>query len=230
MRAAACVVAVFVVLVPIAGRLYAWLAEPLARRLPHGGHLIATEVASPFLIPLKLAAYVALFVCVPVLVYQAWAFVRPGLYQHEKRLARPLLVAAIALFYGGAAFARYLILPAAFRFFTAVTPPGVAMMTDITHYLDFVLAVLVAFGLCFEIPVLQVVAVAVGVVDLARLRRWRRYVVVATAAIAAAVTPPDLTSMLLLWVPMLLLYELGLLAVRLLVKPRVASAPAHYVG
>jgi sec-independent protein translocase protein TatC len=225
-KAIACVLVVLVCLVPFANRLYSWLAEPLVRRLPHGAHLIATQVASPFLTPLKLAFYIALFVSMPVIVYQLWAFVSPGLYRHEKRLARPLLVAAVLLFYCGCAFAYFLVLPAAFRFLTAVTPQGVEMMTDITHYLDFVMMVFFAFGMCFEIPVIQVVLAAAGLVSLQKLRSWRRYAVVVAAAVAAAITPPDITSMLLLLVPMVVLYELGILAVRVLVKPEPAQGEA----
>ncbi len=229
-KAIACVIAVLVCLVPFANRLYTWLAEPLVRRLPQGAHLIATQVASPFLTPLKLAFYVALFISMPVIVYQLWAFVSPGLYRHEKRLARPLLVAAVFLFYCGCAFAYFLVLPAAFRFLTAVTPAGVEMMTDITHYLDFVMLVFFAFGLCFEIPVVQVILAAMGVVSVAQLKSWRRYAIVGAAAVAAVITPPDITSMLLLLIPMTLLYELGIVAVRLLVKPKPAPDVAGPVA
>jgi sec-independent protein translocase protein TatC len=218
---------VLAALVPFANRLYAWLAAPLVSRLPDGAHLIATEVASPFVTPLKLAFYAALFISMPVILYQLWAFVSPGLYKHEKRLARPLLIATLILFYIGCAFAYFLVLPAAFRFLTAVTPQGVEMMTDITHYLDFVMLMFFAFGLCFEVPVAVVVLAAVGVVDLDKLRKGRRYAVVGAFAIAAVVTPPDITSMIMLAVPMCLLYEVGVLAVRWLLKPNAADAPSH---
>lgn len=225
-KAIGCVVLVLVCLIPFANRLYGWLAEPLVKRLPQGAHLIATQVASPFLTPLKLAFYIALFASMPVIVYQLWAFVSPGLYRHEKRLARPLLVASVALFYCGCAFAYFLVLPAAFHFLTMVTPPGVEMMTDITHYLDFVMLVFFAFGMCFEIPVIQVVLAAIGVVDLERLKSWRRYAIVAAAAVAAVITPPDITSMILLLIPMAVLYELGIVAVRVLVRPKAESGAA----
>ena len=218
---------VLAALVPFANRLYTWLAAPLVSRLPEGAHLIATEVASPFVTPLKLAFYTALFVSMPVILYQLWAFVSPGLYKHEKRLARPLLVAALVLFYIGGAFAYFLVLPAAFRFLTAVTPQGVEMMTDITHYLDFVMLMFFAFGLCFEVPVAVVVLAAVGIVDLDKLRKGRRYAVVGAFAIAAVVTPPDITSMIMLAIPMCLLYEVGILAVRWLLKSNAADAPSH---
>lgn len=218
---------VLAALVPFANRLYAWLAAPLVSRLPEGAHLIATEVASPFITPLKLAFYAALFISMPVILYQLWAFVSPGLYKHEKRLARPLLIATLILFYIGCAFAYFLVLPAAFRFLTAVTPQGVEMMTDITHYLDFVMLMFFAFGLCFEVPVAVVVLAAVGVVDLDKLRKGRRYAIVGAFAIAAVVTPPDITSMIMLAIPMCLLYEVGILAVRWLLKPNVADATSH---
>ncbi|MFC3652503.1 twin-arginine translocase subunit TatC [Dyella humi] len=226
-KAILALVVVLAALVPFANRLYSWLAAPLVSRLPEGAHLIATEVASPFITPLKLVFYAALFITMPVTLYQLWAFVSPGLYKHEKRLARPLLVATLVLFYIGCAFAYFLVLPAAFRFLTAVTPQGVEMMTDITHYLDFVMLMFFAFGLCFEVPVAVVVLAAVGVVDLDKLRKGRRYAVVGAFAIAAVVTPPDITSMIMLAIPMCLLYEVGILAVRWLLKPNAADAPSH---
>lgn len=219
MRAIVTVLLVLGALVPFANRLYAELAAPLVSRLPQGAHLIATEVASPFVTPLKLAFYTALFISMPMIVYQLWAFVSPGLYRNEKRLARPLLVAALFLFYLGCAFAYFLVLPAAFRFLTAVTPAGVEMMTDITHYLDFVVLMFFAFGLCFEVPVAVVILAAIGVVNLQQLRDARRYAVVGAFAIAAFITPPDITSMIMLAIPMCLLYELGVLAVRWLLNP-----------
>ncbi|WEN15946.1 twin-arginine translocase subunit TatC [Rhodanobacter sp. AS-Z3] len=219
LKASATVLLVLLALVPFANRLYTELAAPLVVRLPQGAHLIATEVASPFVTPLKLAFYASLFISMPMILYQLWAFVSPGLYKHEKRLARPLLGAALVLFYTGCAFAYFLVLPAAFRFLTAVTPQGVEMMTDITHYLDFVMLMFFAFGLCFEVPVAVVVLAAVGIVDVEKLRSGRRYAIVGAFAISAFITPPDITSMIMLAIPMCLLYELGVLAVRWLVKP-----------
>ncbi|OOG44378.1 twin arginine-targeting protein translocase TatC [Rhodanobacter sp. C06] len=223
LKATACVLLVLVALVPFANRLYSELAAPLVARLPQGAHLIATEVASPFITPLKLAFYAALFISMPVILYQLWAFVSPGLYKHEKRLARPLLGAALALFYCGCAFAYFLVLPAAFRFLTAVTPAGVEMMTDITHYLDFVMLMFFAFGLCFEVPVAVVILAATGIVDIAKLRNARRYAIVGAFAVAAIITPPDITSMIMLAIPMCLLYELGILAVRWLLPGKAAG-------
>ncbi len=220
LKAVVTILAVLVALVPFANELYTRLAAPLVARLPAGAHLIATQVTSPFITPLKLALYTAFFISMPMVLYQLWAFVSPGLYRSEKRLARPLLVAAMALFYAGCAFAYFLVLPAAFRFLTAVVPAGVEMMTDINHYLDFVVLMFFGFGLCFEVPVVVVVLAAVGIVDIHKLRSWRRYAIVCAFGISAVVTPPDVTSMILLAVPMCLLYELGLVAVRVLVRPR----------
>ncbi|MDQ6645656.1 MAG: twin-arginine translocase subunit TatC [Pseudomonadota bacterium] len=226
LKAMACVLLILLTLVPFANQLYTLLAAPLVSRLPQGAHLIATEVTSPFLTPLKLALFTALFISMPMILYQLWAFVSPGLYAKEKRLARPLLAASLILFYMGCAFAFFLVLPAAFRFLAAVTPQGVSMMTDITHYLDFVVLIFFAFGLCFEVPVAVVVLAVVGVVDLARLRSSRRYAIVGAFAIAAVITPPDITSMMMLAIPMCLLYELGILAVRWLV-PAPSTALVH---
>lgn len=227
LKATATVLVVLLALVPFANRLYTELAAPLVARLPEGAHLIATEVASPFITPLKLAFYASLFISMPMILYQLWAFVSPGLYKHEKRLARPLLGAALVLFYAGCAFAYFLVLPAAFRFLTAVTPEGVEMMTDIAHYLDFVMLMFFAFGLCFEVPVAVVVLAAIGVVDVDKLRNGRRYAIVGAFTIAAFITPPDITSMIMLAVPMCLLYEVGVLAVSWLVKPRPDDAAAR---
>ncbi len=214
---------VFMALLPFANRLYAWLAQPLLDKLPQGGQLIAVEVASPFFAPLKLAFFVALVVAMPWLLYQAWAFVAPGLYRREKKLALPLLSSALALFYGGCAFAFFIVLPAVFAFLAKVTPAGVAMMTDITAYLDFVLVIFLAFGLSFELPVALVILVLLGWVTPTQLREWRGYAVVGIFIVAAIITPPDVISQLLLAVPMVLLYEAGIIAARL-VAPNAASA------
>ena len=219
LKAVAAVLVVLLALMPFANRLYALLAEPLIKRLPAGAHMIAIEVASPFLTPLKLAAVVALFIAMPVVLYQLWAFISPGLYRHEKRLARPLLVAAVLLFYLGCAFAYFLVLPNVFRFLAAITPEGVEMMTDIAHYLSFVLVIFFAFGLCFEVPVAVVMLAAIGVVQPAQLSNMRGYVLVGCFVVAAILTPPDVLSQIMLALPMYLLYEAGVLAARLLIKP-----------
>ena len=225
LRAIVVLLLVLLALVPVANHLYAELARPLVERMPQGAHLIATEVASPFVTPLKLAFFVALFISMPMILYQLWAFVSPGLYRHEKRLARPLLVASLVLFYSGCAFAYFIVLPAAFKFLNAVTPDGVAMMTDITHYLDFVMLMFFAFGLCFEVPVAVVILAAIGIVDADKLSKGRGYAIVGVFVIAALITPPDVVSQLMLAIPMCLLYELGIVAAGWL-KPRTRADDA----
>ena len=207
---------------PFANRLYALLAQPLIDKLPAGAQLIAVEVASPFFAPLKLAFFVALIVSMPWLLYQAWAFVAPGLYRREKRLAFPLLLSALVLFYSGCAFAFFVVLPSVFTFLTAVTPDGVAMMTDINAYLNFVLVIFLAFGISFELPVALVILVLLGWVTPAQLREGRGYAVVGIFILAAVITPPDVVSQLMLAIPMCLLYEAGILAARM-VAPRATD-------
>lgn len=203
---------------PFANRLYGWLAQPLIDKLPAGAQLIAVEVASPFFAPLKLAFFVALVASMPWLLYQLWAFVAPGLYRREQRLALPLLLSALVLFYAGCAFAFYIVLPSVFAFLTAVTPDGVAMMTDINAYLNFVLVIFLAFGISFELPVALVILVLLGWVTPAQLREARGYAIVGIFVLAAIITPPDVISQLMLAIPMVLLYEAGILAARLLAR------------
>src|SRR5512138_1784272 len=213
-----------VALLPFANRLYGWFAQPLLDKLPEGAHLIAVEVASPFFAPLKLAMFAALLLTMPWLLYQAWAFVAPGLYRREKRLALPLLVSAVLLFYLGCAFAFFLVLPAVFSFLTAITPDGVAMMTDINAYLNFVLVIFLAFGISFELPVALVILVLLGWVTPDQLREWRGYAIVGMFILSAIITPPDVVSQLLLAIPMCLLYEAGIIAARLLAPRREAES------
>ncbi|RRN53948.1 twin-arginine translocase subunit TatC [Pseudoxanthomonas sp. SGNA-20] len=216
MRALAGLVVLLLALLPFANRLYAWLAAPLLQKLPEGGQLIAVEVASPFFAPLKLAFFAAVLGSAPWLLYQAWAFVAPGLYRREKRLALPLLVSSVLLFYAGCAFAFFVVLPSVFGFLAAVKPEGVAMMTDISAYLDFVLVIFLAFGASFELPVALVILVLLGWVTPDQLRAGRGYAIVGIFILAAVITPPDVVSQLLLAVPMCLLYEAGIWAARLL--------------
>ncbi|MBX3724916.1 MAG: twin-arginine translocase subunit TatC [Xanthomonadales bacterium] len=225
LRAVAAVLLVFVVLVPFARQIYAALAQPLLGRLPEGSQLVAIEVAGPFLTPIKMAFFVALLATMPYILYQAWAFVAPALYRHEKRLAVPLLVSSTLLFYLGCAFAFFLVMPVVFTFIASMTPDGVAMMTDIGRYLDFVLMLFLAFGLSFEVPVATIIIVATGWMDVERLRRGRPYVIVGAFVIGAIVTPPDVLSQVMLAVPMWLLFELGLVAAARLVARRPADQP-----
>ncbi|TDR38257.1 Sec-independent protein translocase TatC [Tahibacter aquaticus] len=227
LKAILAVTAVLLCLLPFANKLYAWLAEPLLRNLPAGGQLVAIEVASPFFTPLKLAFCTALVLAMPVVLYQLWAFVAPGLYRHEKRLGMPLLVSSVILFYLGCAFAYFLVLPMVFSFLAKITPEGVAMMTDIGKYLDFVLVIFFAFGLCFEVPVAVVILVALGWVTPKQLTESRGYVVVGAFVIAAILTPPDVISQVMLAIPMCLLYEVGIIAARMVSKPPADSTSSN---
>lgn len=206
------VIVVFVALLPFANQIYARLTAPLSAVLPAGTQLVAIEVASPFFIPIKVAFFVAVMLSMPALIYQAWAFVAPGLYEKEKRLARPLLVAAIALFYVGCVFAYYLVLPTVFAFLAASPPDNVLWTPDISEVLSFLLVIFLAFGLSFEMPVAVMVLVLLKVVTPAQLREARGYVIVGVFVLAAIITPPDVVSQIMLAVPMWLLYELGILA------------------
>ncbi len=223
LRAVVAVVVVFLALMPFASGLYSRFAAPILAKLPNGSQLQAIDVAGGFFIPIKLAFFTALLVVMPFLLHQAWAFVAPGLYQSEKRLARPLLLAAVALFYIGCAFAWFLVLPTVFGFLAMFTPDTVAMVPDVARYLDFVLVILLAFGLSFELPVAVVVLVVLGVVTPAQLREARGYVVVGVFVLAAIITPPDVVSQLMLAIPLCLLYEIGIIAGSLL-RPKPADA------
>lgn len=222
------VIAVLVVFLPLAffsGELFTWLAQPLLVHLPEGTSMIATQVASPFLTPFKLTLFVALFLAMPFVLWQLWAFVAPGLYQQERRLVMPLMLSSTLLFYGGVAFAYYVVFPLMFGFFNAVAPAGVSVMTDINAYLDFVLAIFFAFGLAFEVPVATVLLVSVGLVMPSQLRAWRAYVFIGAFVVGMLLTPPDVISQTLLAVPMYLLYEAGILLSSRLV-PGVREADA----
>jgi sec-independent protein translocase protein TatC len=208
---------VFLPMAFFAQDLYSLLAAPLLKLMPHGTSMIATEVASPFLAPFKLSAVAALFVALPWVLYQVWAFVAPGLYRSEQRLVAPLLVSSTLLFYAGVAFAYFLVLPAVFRFTLAFAPEGVAVMTDINHYLGFVLSLFVAFGLTFEVPVAIVLLVWSGFVTPAALASKRDYVIVGVFVVAAIVTPPDVVSQISMAIPMYLLFEIGIVAARFMV-------------
>lgn len=193
-------------------QIYALVAAPLRAYLPEGASMIATGVASPFLTPFKLTLMVSLFIAIPVILHQVWGFIAPGLYKHERRIAVPLLISSILLFYAGMAFAYFVVFPIMFGFFASVTPEGVAMMTDIGQYLDFVLTLFFAFGVAFEIPVATFLLIWVGLVEVASLRKSRPYVIVGCFAVGMVLTPPDVFSQTLLAVPMWLLFEAGVIA------------------
>jgi sec-independent protein translocase protein TatC len=202
-----------------ANDIYAYLAGPLTKHMPPGAQMIAIGVASPFLAPLKLTLVVSFLVAIPFVLYQIWAFIAPGLYQHEKRLALPLLLASIVLFYCGMAFAYFVVLPIIFQFMLTTAPAGVAVMTDINQYLDFVLTIFVAFGVSFEVPIATILIIASGLVSRQAIADKRPYAILAAFVIGAVLTPPDVVSQTLLAVPMWLLFELGLFFSRF-IKPR----------
>jgi sec-independent protein translocase protein TatC len=216
LKAAVAVLVLFVCLVPFAENIFTLVAEPLMQQLPEGAEMIATQVASPFLTPFKLTLFVALFFAMPVVLYQIWQFIAPGLYKKEKRFAFPLLISSILLFYGGVAFAYYAVFPLMFGFFAAVTPEGVTMMTDISAYLDFILTLFFAFGLAFEVPIATVMLVWSGLVKTSTLRGARAYVFLGAFVAGMFLTPPDAISQTLLAVPVYLLYESGLILCRVL--------------
>jgi sec-independent protein translocase protein TatC len=204
-------------------QLFTFIAEPLRKKLPPGANLIATSVVGTFTVPFKMALLLAVGIAMPFVLYQAWAFVAPGLYRHEKKLAVPLLVSSIVLFYAGAAFAYYIVFPVMLSFFVATTPPGVQMMTEMANYLDFVMVLLLAFGLAFEVPVATVLLVWTGFVNIKTLKINRKFVLLGIFIFAAFVTPPDAVSQSALAVPMYLLYEIGIIMAGILLKDKIAA-------
>jgi len=220
LRAIIAVLVLTIAMVPWAKEIYALLAQPLLSALPSGATMIATDVTGTFLVPLKVTLMGGFLIALPYVLYQAWAFVAPGLYQHEKRLAVPVIVSSFFFFLVGMSFAYFVVFPVAFGFFVGYTPPGVQMMTDIDKYLSFVLTMFLAFGLTFETPVVVVVLVRMGVVSLEKLRAARGYVIVGAFVIGAIFTPPDVISQLLLAIPLWLLYEVGLVLARFVSVPK----------
>ena len=220
------IVIVVVVLIgvvsPFANQLYTLLAGPLLVHLPKGGQMIAIEVGAPFMAPFKLAAVLAVFIAIPFILYQIWGFIAPGLYTHERRMALPLLVTSTALFYLGAAFAYFVVFPLMFKFLTSTVPEGVAMMTDINHYLDFTLSLFVAFGVAFETPVATFLLVWMGVISIEKLVAMRSYIIVAAFVIGAILSPPDPVSQTMMALPIWFLFELGLWSARLFMRNRPA--------
>lgn len=194
-----------------ARELYSLLAQPLLEKLPQGGQMIATEVVTPFFVPMKVAMMTAFLLTLPHTLYQVWAFVAPGLYAHERRLVLPLVFVSSFLFAGGMAFAYFAALPVVFEFITHFAPQGVAVMTDIGRYLDFILTMFIAFGITFEVPVFVVILVHTGIVPLEKLKEIRRYVLVGAFVVGAIFTPPDIISQFMLAIPLYLLYEAGML-------------------
>jgi sec-independent protein translocase protein TatC len=220
LRAFLAVLLVFLPLAFFANEIFTFVAQPLIDKLPQGASLIATSVISPFMTPFKLAFFAALFVAMPVVLYQVWAFVAPGLYRHEKRFAIPLLMSSIILFYIGIAFAYLFVFPVMFDFFTKTTPAGVTMMTDINSYMDFVLTMFLCFGLAFEVPIVVVLLVLTRLVTVEKLAESRGYVLIGIFVLAALLTPPDAISQTIMAVPMYLLYEGGLVMARIMSRMR----------
>ncbi len=216
------VVVILLVLMPFANDLFTFLAKPLLRFLPAGVELIAVDPASPFFTPLKLTAVLSIFLAMPVILYHFWTFVAPGLYQHEKQLTLPLLIVSVLLFYIGALFAYYIVLPLVFGFMVSTTPEGTTMMPDISKYLDFVLALFFAFGIAFQVPVITVVLVWMDIITPEWLVEKRRHIIVLAFIVGMVLTPPDVISQFLLAVPMWLLFEVGLVFARFLKTKKVA--------
>lgn len=214
LRIVLAVLLIFLCLAPFANEIYSYLSVPLLKHLPENSTMIAIDVASPFFTPFKLSLVCAGFIAVPVILYQFWSFVAPGLYAHEKKMVLPLLIASTALFYIGVSFAYFVVLPLVFAFLTTAAPVGVAVMTDITKYLDFTLTLFFAFGITFEVPILTIVLVWTGVTSPTQLSEARPYVIVGAFVIAMFLTPPDALSQTLLAIPICLLFEAGLLFAR----------------
>ena len=225
LRAVGAVLLLFLVTAPFANTLYEYLAAPLMSALPEGNTMISTEPHGPFFVPFKFAFAFATAVAMPYLLYQLWAFVAPGLYDSEKRLAIPLLVSSSGLFYLGIVFAYFVVFPLIFKFFTSTAPEGVAVMTDINAYLSFVLKLFFAFGLAFEVPVATVLMVRMGVTTTTSLAAKRPYIIVGAFVVGMLLTPPDLFSQTMLAIPVWILFEVGLYVSKM-VKPRASEDPS----
>jgi len=221
------VLVIFLSLFYWANDIYSYLAAPLTRHLPEGSTMIAIDVASPFLTPFKLVLMLSVFLAMPVILYQFWAFVAPGLYKTEKRIAGPLLVSSILLFYAGMAFAYYVVFPLVFGFFTSVGPEMVSISTDIGRYLDFVLALFFGFGIAFEVPIATIILVAIGITTPAKLAEKRPYIIVGAFIFGMFLTPPDVISQVLLAIPIWILFEAGVIASSIIFKDRLLEAEAE---
>lgn len=225
-KACFAILVVLICLLPFARKLYSLLATPMLAQLPEGSSMIAIDVASPFLAPFKLTLLLSVIISMPIVLYQLWAFVAPALFKHEKRLARPLLFSSVALFYLGCSFAYFVVFPLVFGFMTRIAPEGVAVMTDISRYLDFVITLFLAFGITFEVPIATIILVATGITSAEKLAMARPYIIVGAFALGMLLTPPDVISQTLLALPMWLLYEVGILFSRILVSDREAESEA----
>lgn len=220
LKAVAVILVVFIGLYSFSNQLYLYLSKPLEVLLPEGSSMIATGVASPFLVPFKLTLFAAVFVAIPFILHQAWSFIAPGLYKHEKRFAAPLLISSIFLFYAGIAFAYFVVLPLAFGFFTAIGPEGVNFLPDINNILNFILKIFFAFGIAFEIPIATILMIMTGITSVASLTEKRPYIFVGCFVVGMLVTPPDVISQTILALPMYLLFEIGIFFGRMVEKRR----------
>ena len=223
LRAIVAVVIVFVCLMPWAGEIYDILAKPMMDTLPAGTHMIATGVVTPFFVPVKVTMMVAFVLALPVVLFQAWAFIAPGLYAHERKFAIPLVAGSSLLFLVGMAFCYFFVFRTVFSFIAEFAPKSIVPAPDIEQYLSFVMSMFIAFGLTFEVPVAVIVLVKAGMVSIAKLKEARPYVIVGAFVIAAIITPPDVISQFMLAVPMCLLYELGILLAKVISKPAGTS-------
>ena len=233
LRAVIAMLVIFLAMMPWASDIYDILALPMMNTLPEGTNMIATGVVTPFFVPIKVTLLAAFLVALPYVLHQAWAFIAPGLYSHEKRVGLPLVIGTTLLFIAGMAFCYFFVFQTVFKFIYEFAPKSIMVAPDIEQYLSFVMTLFIAFGLTFEVPVVVILLAKVGVVDVQKLREARPYVIVGAFVIAAIITPPDVISQFMLAVPMITLYEVGILMVRMMVKPKSeedSDADAAYVA
>lgn len=230
LKSVLCVLIFLLILFPFANEIYTFLAGPLTKHLPEGSTMIAIDVASPFLIPFKLVLLLSIVLSSPYILYQTWGFVAPGLYKKERRLASPILISSILLFYTGMVFAYYIVFPLVFAFFTSMAPEGVTVMTDIGRYLDFVMLIFLAFGAAFEVPIATIVLISLGVTTRQELASKRPYVIIAAFVVGMFLTPPDVVSQILLAVPIWILFELGLFLSRFVKTDQNTMPKTEAVG
>ena len=223
MKASAAIIIVFLCLMPWAGNIYDLMAQPMMAALPTGSKMIATGVITPFMVPVKVTLLLAFIIALPVVLYQAWAFVAPGLYAHEKKLIAPLVISSSALFVAGVAFCYFLVFKVVFKFVNNFAPQSISVAPDIESYFGFVMGMFIAFGLTFEVPIVVIVLVRMGLVSVEKLKQIRPYIIVGAFVLAAVVTPPDVMSQLMLAIPLCLLYEVGLLIAPLFVRMTQAA-------
>lgn len=229
-RSLFCVTVYLILLAPLmffSTELYTLIAQPILKNLPQGGALVATQVITPFTTPLKLSLVISFVITIPLILYHVWAFVAPALYPHEKQAVRPILLCSTFLFYTGLFFAHAFVLPMALSFFMQIAPKGITIMTDITHYLDFVFAIYLAFGLAFQVPIVTFILIQTGIVSIQTLEKNRPYIIVAAFFIGMILTPPDVLSQVLLAIPLLILFEGGLLLAKWRRRYLKTSSPSH---